>query len=41
METQPVPRVDTDVALADIERRPYEQPLPQETLSAVIDPSGD
>ncbi len=40
MDQQPVPRVDVDLMLADIERRPYEQPLPQEQLSAVVDPSG-
>jgi hypothetical protein len=40
MEPQPVPRVDVDLMLADIGRRPYEQPLPQEQLSAVVDPSG-
>jgi hypothetical protein len=40
MEPQPVPRVDVDLVLADIARRPYEPPLPQEQLSAVVDPSG-
>jgi len=29
---QPVPRVDDAAALADIERREYEQPLPMEPL---------
>ena len=38
-EPQPVPRLDVDAALADIERRDYEQPLPQEQLSHVVDPS--
>ena len=38
-EPQPVPRLDVDAALADIERRDYEQPLPQERLSAVVDPA--
>ena len=38
-EPQPVPRLDVDAALADIERRDYEQPLPQEQLSAAVDPS--
>jgi hypothetical protein len=39
VEPQPVPRVEIDAVLADIERRDYEQPLPQERLSAVVDPS--
>jgi hypothetical protein len=40
MEPQPVRRLDVDLVLADIERRPYETPLAQEQLSAVVDPSG-
>jgi hypothetical protein len=40
MEPQPVPLVDIDVVLADIERRIYEQPLPQENLSAVDPTAG-
>ena len=39
LEPQPVPRLDVDAALADIERRDYEEPLPQEQLSAVVDPA--
>jgi hypothetical protein len=39
LEPQPVPRVDLGAVLADIERREYEHPLPQEQLSAVVDPS--
>lgn len=39
MDPQPVPRLDLEAALADIERRDFERPLPQEQLSAVIDPS--
>jgi hypothetical protein len=38
LEPQAVPRLSVDAALADIERRDYEQPLPQEQLSAVVDP---
>lgn len=38
-EPQPVPRLDLPTALADIERRDYESPIPQEALSAVTDPS--
>ncbi len=38
-EPQPVPRLDLPTALADIERRDYESPSPQEALSAVTDPS--
>jgi hypothetical protein len=38
-EPQPVPRLDLPAALADIERRDYESPSPQEALSAVTDPS--
>jgi hypothetical protein len=39
LEPQAVPPLDLDAALADIERRDYEQPLPQESLQAVVDPS--
>ena len=39
VEPQPVPRLDLDAALADIERRDYEIASPQEHLSAVTDPS--
>ena len=39
LEAQAVPRLDVDAALADIERRDYEEPLPQERLSAVVDPA--
>jgi hypothetical protein len=39
MEPQPVPRLDVDAARADIERMDFEPPLPQEQLSAVVDPS--
>ena len=35
-ESQPVPRLDIAAALADIERRPYEVPLPNEDLSDVV-----
>ena len=37
-EPQPVPRLDLDAALADIERKDYEQAVPQEALSGVVDP---
>jgi hypothetical protein len=40
MEPQAVPRLDLGAALADIDRRDYESPSPQEQLSAVTDPSG-
>jgi hypothetical protein len=33
---QPVSRVDVAAALADIERRPYEQPLPMERLVGMV-----
>jgi hypothetical protein len=39
LEAQAVPRLALDAALADIERRDYEEPLPQERLSAVVDPA--
>ena len=39
LEAQAVPRLAVDAALADIERRDYEEPLPQERLSAVVDPA--
>jgi hypothetical protein len=39
LEPQPVPRVDVDTVLADIERREFEPPLPQERFSAAVDPS--
>ena len=39
LQAQPVPRLDVDAALADIARMDFEQPLPQEQLSAVVDPS--
>jgi len=32
---QPVPRLDVDAALADIERRPYEQPSSLEVLASL------
>ena len=35
-EPQPVPPVDVEVALADIERRPYETPHPFERMSAAL-----
>jgi len=35
-EPQPVPRLDVVAALADIERLPYEQPLPGERLSGLL-----
>ena len=38
-DPQPVPALDLDAALADIERRPYEQPSPLESLSGAVDPS--
>ena len=37
-EPQPVPRLDLDAALADIERKDYESVNPQEALQGVIDP---
>lgn len=39
---QPVPRLDIDAALADIARKPYEQPAPNETMGPMLtasDPS--
>ena len=39
IEPQPVPRLDLDAALADIDRRDYEPMLPQEALSGAGDPS--
>ena len=39
LEPQPVPRLDIDAALADIERRDYEKALPQEFLSTALDPT--
>ena len=36
-DPQPVPRLDLDAALADIERRDYETPLPQEFLGTITD----
>ena len=39
LEAQPVPRLDLDLALADIARRDYEPMLPQEALSGAVDPS--
>jgi hypothetical protein len=36
VEAQPVPRVDVELALADIERRDFEAPLPQEHLSGLM-----
>jgi hypothetical protein len=38
IEPQAVPRLDVDATLADIERRDYEQPLPQEQLMGAVDP---
>jgi hypothetical protein len=38
-DPQPVPRLDLDVARADIGRRDYEPPLAQEGLSEAVDPS--
>ena len=35
-EPQPVPRLDLPLALADIERRPYEQPSPREAAFAAM-----
>jgi hypothetical protein len=35
---QPVPPLDVAAALADIERRPYEQPLPMEHLASAVSP---
>jgi D-arabinan exo alpha-(1,3)/(1,5)-arabinofuranosidase (non-reducing end) len=35
---QPVPPLDVAAALADIERRPYEQPLPMEHLATAVSP---
>ena len=40
-EPQPVPRLDVDAALADIERRDYETANPQEALAGVIDPTAN
>ena len=37
-EPQPVARLDCDLAVADIERKDYEQAVPQEALSGVVDP---
>ena len=39
-EPQPVPRPDIAAALADIGRRPYEQPGPMEAVVAMFAPSG-
>ena len=39
LEAQEVPRLALEAALSDIERRDYEEPLPQEGLSAVVDPT--
>ncbi len=36
LEPQPVPRVDIDAVLADIERRDFESPLPMEGMSEAI-----
>jgi len=38
-EPQPVPRLDVDVAVADIERLDYEGPSPAEQLNLTLDPS--
>jgi hypothetical protein len=35
LDAQPVPRIDVDAALADIGRRDFEEPLPQEHLSGL------
>jgi hypothetical protein len=40
-EPQPVPPLDVTAALADIERKPYETPLPSETLAGVVNPADD
>lgn len=37
-EPQPVPRLDIAAALADIERKPYEQSLPNEHLADLVSP---
>ena len=39
MEPQPVPRLDIAEALADIERKDYEKPLPNEFLGQALDPT--
>jgi hypothetical protein len=39
MDAQPVPRLDLDAALADIERHEFESPLPNEHLAAAVDPT--
>ena len=39
IEAQPVPKLDLDLALADIARRDYEPMLPQEALSGAGDSS--
>ena len=39
MEPQPVPRLDIAAALADIERKDYEKPLPNEFLGQALDPT--
>jgi hypothetical protein len=39
VEPQPVPPLDVAAATADIERRDFESPLPQEYLATVTDPS--
>lgn len=33
---QPVPRIEVDLATRDIERRPYEQPSPQEAMAGAV-----
>ena len=38
---QPVPRLDITAAVADIERRPYERPLPTETYNEAVAPPVD
>jgi hypothetical protein len=40
-EPQPVPPLDVAAALADIERRPYEQPLPMEHLATSVSSADD
>jgi hypothetical protein len=34
-----VPRIDVAAAVADIDRRDYEQPLPMERIIAIVSPS--
>jgi hypothetical protein len=40
-DAQPVPRVDVTAAVADIERRPYEQPHPFELMAGITAPEED